>query len=394
MKSIQCIVVALGFVLSPWLLFAQQQPVATVKPVAQRIADRTFPSVFQAWSPADNLAGEDPLKTMARHDLIWAGPEHFGLKWEHGTQGLSDGFTAESIVKARQLREKLLALNPNMILLAEVRYYDAPANFLPKDHQWWLRQKDGSPTPGWEEGKYLLLNFADPEFQQRVATCARACVQSGVFDGVMLDWWHENDDRVALLAQVRKAVGDEALIIVNTNDETAPKSAPLINGLFMECYRSETTQDWARIATTLRWAETNLRKPHINCVETWYHKSRQDLEMMRAVTTLALTHSDGYCLFSDPNPLPTPDHLHNWYPFWNKSLGKPLAKAVTREDGTIAREFEQGTAVYNPPGNKRVRLVFPDMRTSLALVTKAREHSLNAGDGDIFLHAVAGSDRQ
>ena len=45
---------------------------------------------------------------------------------------------------------------------------------------------------------------------------------------------------------------------------------------------------------------------------------------MRATTTLALTHGDGYCLFSDPNPLPTPDHMHNWYPFWNKSLGRPL----------------------------------------------------------------------
>ena len=113
---------------------------------------------------------------------------------------------------------------------------------------------------------------------------------------------------------------------------------------------------------------------------------------MRAVTTLALTQSDGYCLFSDPNPLPTPDHLHDWYPFWNKSLGKPLAKAVTRDDGTIAREFEHGTVVYNPPGNKRVRLVFPDMRASFAQATKAREHSLNAGDGDIFLRTVTGGD--
>jgi hypothetical protein len=37
----------------------------------------------------------------------------------------------------------------------------------------------------------------------------------------------------------------------------------------------------------------------------------------------ALVFSNGYALFSDPNSLPTPDHLHDWYPFWDKSLGKP-----------------------------------------------------------------------
>ena len=85
---------------------------------------------------------------------------------------------------------------------------------------------------------------------------------------------------------------------------------------------SKTAQDWKRIADTLAWAEANLREPRVNCLETWFHKSRDDLNLMRATTTLALTHSDGYCLFSDPNPLPTPDHLHNWYPFWNREPGQ------------------------------------------------------------------------
>ena len=75
---------------------------------------------------------------------------------------------------------------------------------------------------------------------------------------------------------------------------------------------------------------------------------------MRATTTLALTHSDGYCLFSDPNPLSSPDHLHNWYAFWNRSLGKPVAKGTANSDGTMRREFENGTVVYNPMGNKVV----------------------------------------
>ena len=50
------------------------------------------------------------------------------------------------------------------------------------------------------------------------------------------------------------------------------------------------------------------------------------MTLMRATTTLSLTLSDGYCLFADPDPLPTADHLHDWYPYWNKSLGKAVAE--------------------------------------------------------------------
>jgi hypothetical protein len=106
---------------------------------------------------------------------------------------------------------------------------------------------------------------------------------------------------------------------------------------------------------------------------------------MRATTTLALTHSDGYCLFSDPNPLPTPDHLHNWYKFWNRSLGKPLAKGKAAGDGTVRREFENGTAVYNPMGNKAVSVAFGEERRSAATGRIAQSHELGSPDGDVFL---------
>ena len=48
------------------------------------------------------------------------------------------------------------------------------------------------------------------------------------------------------------------------------------------------------------------------------------IRLDRPDEAIALTLSDGYCLFSDPNPLPTPDHLHNWYAFWERGLGRPV----------------------------------------------------------------------
>jgi hypothetical protein len=299
---------------------------------------------------------------------------------------LGDAFAAHSIQRATAFREKLLKLNPNMILIAEVRYRDAHRRYLPKSHEWWLRDEQGRISPGWREGGFLRLDFHNPEFRNHVARQAKAVVTSRVLDGVMLDWWSDDASRLALIREVREAVGEDAVIIANANDRKTPETAPYINGYFMECYRSKTAEDWRRISDTLTWAEENLRPPRINCVETWYHKSRDDLHLMRATSALALTHSDGYCLFSDPNPLPTGDHRHNWYPFWNKSLGRPVAKGKQRPDGTWWRQFDNGIVVYNPMGNRHVSIAFDEPRASVATGKTASKHQLDFLDGDIYLN--------
>ncbi len=355
------------------------------RPVFERVEGRDFPSVFQAWSGADNLPKKDRLTVMALHDLVWHAPGGFGLIWDTRPRGLAEGFTPESIRNGRRIRQKLLKLNPDIILVAEIRYRDAHPRFLPKEHRWWKRDKEGDLVKGWREGGFICLNFADPEFRAHVARRAKAAIQTGVVDGIMLDWWRDDEHRLALVKAVREAIGDKYLIIANANDRIAPESAPYINGYFMECTRSNTGADWKRIAATLKWAEMNLRQPRVNCVETWYHKSRTDLHLMRATTTLALTHSNGYCLFSDPNPLPSGDHRHNWYSFWNKSLGKPIGEGIYKNDGTVVREFQAGTVVYNPMGNRPVTVVFGDIRKSAATSLLSRDHELGCPDGDIYL---------
>lgn len=360
------------------------QETVSDKPVAGRVANRAFPSVFQAWNPADNLK-EDRVLTEARHDLIFHGERFFGLRWDSAHPGLAANFTPASIRTGLQRRRDLLRRNPNLILLVEIRYRDAHRSFLPDGHTWWRRDSEGKIVPGWQEGGYLQLDFSNPEYREHVAKQAQAAVSSGVVDGIMLDWWRDDADRLALVKTIRAHMGDEALILANANDRTTPQTAPFINGYFMECYRSQTAEDWKQVAVTLKWAERNLRQPRINCLETWYHKSRADENLMRATTTLSLVHSDGYCLFSDPNPLPTPDHLHNWYPFWERRLGAALAPGIARSDGAMAREFANGTAVYNPMGNQPVTVTFDESRSSSATGKRARVHSVGPCDGDLFL---------
>lgn len=353
-------------------------------PVADRIAGRSFPSVFQAWNPAENLT-EDRWKTAARHDLIFAGPSFFSLEWDRSPPGEARGFTPASVRKALERRAALLALNSNLVLLAEIRYRDAPASYLPEGHPWWLRNAAHQVEKGWDEGGYRQLDITSVEFRAQVADQAAAAVKSGVVDGVMLDWWQDDPHRLDLVKGIRMRIGERALILVNANDRRIPQSAPFVNGCFMECYRSRTAADWTRIADTLAWAEANLRAPRVNCLETWYHASRDDLSLMRATTTLSLVLSDGYSLFSDPNPLPTPDHLHNWYAFWETRLGRPLGPGRRQPDGAFVREFGGGTAIYNPMGNAAVRVSFDQPKTSTATGRRAPSHDVAPCDGDLFV---------
>ncbi len=353
--------------------------------ISERIAGRGFPSVFQAWSPADNVPGENKLVTAARHDLIWHGLGWYGLIWDKRPCGLGESIRPESIEAGLNKRRELLKLNPNLILIAEIRYRDASRRFLPENHKWWRRNEDGTLAKGWAEGGFLQLDFDNPEYRAHVAKRAGAVVKTGVVDGVLLDWWRDDESRLELVKMVRQAIGDDHLIIANANDRTTPRTGPYINGYFMECYRSKTPKDWQRIAETLKWAEVNLREPRANCLETWYHNSRDDLNLMRATTTLALTCSNGYCLFSDPNPLPTGDHRHNWYPFWDANLGKPTAPGIKMPDGTIRRNFDNGTAVYNPMGNKTVTITFDHPRAGTATGKTSKKHTIKSLDGDIYL---------
>jgi hypothetical protein len=353
--------------------------------VARRISDRSFPSVFQAWNGASPVAGADATAMQALHDLVFVHPSMLGIESKTAFEGMAVDFTPASIAAAKARRVALLSKNPQLILLAEIRYRDAPKGFIPEDAPWWKRDAQNQFVIGWAEGEYRLLDVAQADWQEQVAQRAKAVMATGVFDGIMLDWWVDDASRLSLIRRIRNAIGKEALVLVNSNDLTIPLTSEHVNGLYMECYRTKSREDWKRIEETLRWAEKELRTPRINCLESWYHESRRDLNLMRAVTTLSLTHSDGYCLFADPNDLPTPDHLHDWYAFWDKGLGRPIKPGVQRADGAWERMFSSGTVIYNPAGGSSVTVRFSAPYRSRASGLISTEHTVNANDGDIFI---------
>lgn len=360
---------------------------------AERIAEREYPSIFQAWTaaspPRASLFDAD-----SRHDLAILSPWSMRVRWDARCtpyEGLATNFADDSVAAGRQMRAKLLGENPRMVFLLEIRYRDAKPGYLPPGPQWWLGKPGYKVASG---DQYDLVRYDSDEYRRLAAAKCKAAVDSGVFDGCFLDWWTEggaeSDDRIRLLKTIREAVGDRALLMVNANFRRIPRSAAFVNGLFMEVTKDHdaTPDAWATLTDTLVWAETAVREPRINALEI-QDPSRADLPRMRLATATALVRSNGYALFADPDGARAPEHGHDWYPFWDKSLGRPRGAGFARPDGAWQREFERGTVVYNPMGRAPVSVSFAETRTDAAAGAAATAFTLAGGDGNLFLRPRA-----
>ncbi|MCY3741226.1 MAG: putative glycoside hydrolase [Candidatus Poribacteria bacterium] len=425
-------------------------------------ARRSYPSIFQAWSGIENRPDTDELHRLAQHDLAFAHPYAllrvaWDISEEQPYSGLATALSPSQLDTARQRKQQLLSLNPNLLLLVEIRCRDAryvsrqneadvenwwEVGYFPPDSPYWLKDSNGKPVVGWgedtngngeidENDKVLsyLIDFTNPEMQNLMVNQAVALDKSGLFDGIMLDWWNEDyatssvgvDDwsatiltreaeleaRLVILRKTREQVDDDFLILVNANMRQIPKSAPYVNGIFMECYKPEHNKGYSldqvlQIEKTLLWAEQHLREPRINCLEGWRvvteymgdlntrvaeRNSSENQQWMRMITTLSLTHSDGYVLFGDDNAIPVPDHLHNWYDFWDADLGQPLQEqAVQYRDvpGLFIREFENGWAIYNRSGSEQT-VTFDDRVVGVNGGKTQSLHKIPDFDGEIFL---------
>lgn len=75
---------------------------------------------------------------------------------------------------------------------------------------------------------------------------------------------------------------------------------------------------------------------------------------------------------------------HDWYPFWDRGLGRPLSAGSQRADGAWERPFENGLVCYNPAGGRPVTLVADRALRSRATGRTATQHAVPPGDGDIL----------
>ena len=395
-------------------------------PVRERIETRSFPSVHQAW---DHVVGLDHLTSDQRyalHDLHWS--PFFGLGgWQktatEPTYGLATSLSG-NLARAREIRQRRLDHNPNMVFLVETRIHNhLRSEAFPPDSDFWLRDAQGNIVKN--AFNEHLINFLKPEVQDLIVKRIVAVARCGLYDGVMMNGFFLNgagflgrhlyaatDEEIItatenILRAVRSQVRDDFLILINTHRTQATRYTEYVNGSFIDVLREYdggyTHHGLASIESTLLWSEENLRLPHINCVEGWGMTIEppdgiNNRRWMRVFTTMSLTHSDGYVLYNfNGNIFSDPHHRHLWYPFWDANLGQPVgpkAQQYKNIEGLFIREFTNGWAVYNRSGNAQT-ITLPasatrvsDRETNPAAVT----HILPDLDGEIYLTTKSPAD--
>ena len=408
--------------------------------VAPRIKDRDYPSIFAAWSGnrilnLPDLSGDE---AVIHHDLFWGGPG-FHLQWHRTPEGLR---LFGRIDDAHWIREDLLSQNPNFIRLVSLDYTDTDLADYPEDWPYWIRDENGNRVRASAGDSDFLIDFTHPVVQDILVQKAVAVAKCGLYDGIFLGGWEEDSStldnngvyyrsveaewsaRISMVRRIREVVGDDFLIIVKTNQRPAPLSAPYVNGMFMEAILDEQDTGYTHaglreIESTLLWSAQNFRAPQINTLEgrgisLEPPDSPRNQQRMRVITTLSLTHSDGYVCYNigvigfshehayevwpghEREHIEGKSHLHNhqhyWYPFYDAPLGRPVGKKAQiyhksqghRIDGLFMREFTNGWAVYNRSG-KEQDIQLPMQAIGVASGTIGVNHTLSDLDGEIYL---------
>ena len=397
-------------------------------PIRDRIENRNLPSIIQAWDDGiQNLPTLSYHDRIAYHDLFW---HHlpFGLRFQQTPPWHQlAGYLESALVE----RDKLLSRNPNMLFLVEIRLVTANLNRLyPEDWPYWLRDEDGNLVSG---SRFIsdsyLIDFRLPEVQNIVVQQAIAVAKCGLYDGIMFDKWNEDlvllttihgdqylqyegtpefykaleeeqRARISILRQIREVVPDDFLILCNNNWNKSPLAAPYINGGMMETHHEGgyTNSKIADIEDALLWYEENVREPKINVLRGEGNPIEppdglNNRQWMRLFTTMSLTLSDGYALYTIGGYTAEGEKQyqnHIWYSFWDANLGQPISPTAQHYQGIpnlYIRKFTNGWAVYNRSGQAQTISL-----TSAAIPVSDREnnalsttHLLPDLDGEIYL---------
>lgn len=410
------------------------------RPIQERIQNRSFPSVFRAWHGIINRPELSVEENAAYHDLFIENPGGIFQTPSIYRVDPPYGFSIQgNLDRAKEIQARIISLNPNMLTIAAIPFNFIHKDTYPDDWPYWLRAPNGNRVyePFSNSG---LIDFTLPGAQDWIVERVKAVARCGLYDGILFDNWREEDEMLgdpqtgkvyrpvqdeydakeSILTRIREYVDDNFLILVNSNRSKIPRSAPYVNGIFMETVRDYeggyTYGGLHEIENTLLWAEENLRSPQVNCLEGWgveteVPDSPTNLRWMRAFTAMSLTHSDGYVLqITTEARHPTHehnwdvfeithreehdqgiehnhDHDHYWYNFWDADLGQPIgekAQLYENRDGLFIREFTNGWAVYNRSGTEQ-RIELPEKVSGVTGGLTDTAHTIPDLDGEIYL---------
>jgi hypothetical protein len=390
--------------------------ISTALPVAERIQNRTYPSIVAFWPKGS-------IEEIARYDFNYG--THFALDWDttqsQPTHGLATRYAGD-VKNAKKMRQQLLQQNPNMLFITELRVHNHLSSIgeldFPEGSDLYLRDSNGQIIRN-TTGQYVM-NILNRDLQDILIERIVGFSACGIFDGILIDGFLSHgighahyfsfgtpEDHIIaitrILREARARVRDDFLIIVNANFSKPTRYAEFINGSSMEPgadYAGIGGGTYKRLQVlddTLLWNEKNLREPIFNWAEFFYlptepPNSPANEQRMRLATARGLTHSDGYVRLTYKGEAwhDWLDQHNYWHDFWDTDLGRPVGEKGRLYDedieGLFIREFTNGWAVYNRSGiAQSVQL---PQSIGVASHKNGSVHTVPDLDGEMFLKVV------
>jgi len=355
--------------------------------IDEKLANRPTIPVFFPWPEWNNYCGRlmnfDCDTVSTPYSIVWT---------QAGVSRNLESTQAE----VSQAQTLLMRSDRDTLYLVseEWLYYTPPWRSFPDGSIFYLDEAF-SPAANTEYAGLQLINFLSPEWPAVLAKKALSFQHAG-FDGMMLDWWHDDgigrdatqvrSARMAIAKAIRDQVGSDFVLMAIENWNLNDPTEQYLSGVFLELwkerpsdayplrYSDEPTSRWdpsiERMEDVLKYWNTHLQWPKVIAFEPWkittgdYIADRntpQNYSYAKLFAAMALVIPDnGYMLYADNNgDWGGGDHQHAYYDFYHTDLGKPTSGIVTVENGVAYKQFEEGIVAYNRT-KTAVELTLPD----------------------------------
>ena len=226
-----------------------------------------------------------------------------------------------------------------------------------------------------EYGITKAMNIIDPEYPKAFADEVNAVSKDG-FHGLFLDYWHIHhptpwrgtrleNAMIVMTDEIRRKVGDDFLLLGNTNWSKNSNLVSPMNGVFLELYKEPYSRsdsfsftEIAEMEELIKFHEKHLRYPKLIAFEPWRITDKSDptnrtsednLRFARLYSAMATVIPEhGYILYADNNPdFDDGDHDHYYYDVYSVDLGKPVSKYTPITEGVAYKKFEDGYIAFN-----------------------------------------------
>jgi hypothetical protein len=325
----------------------------------------------------------------------YSSSNHYGIEWTNG------------------LYEERLPSNSRLELETPTwnYYYVGQSWGFWKDH---AKQQTFVTNIDWdhdaEYGVTKAMNIIDPAYPKAFAEEVYNIYENGIH-GLLLDWWHiqhptpwrgtklENA-MIDMTDEIRRKVGDDFLLLGNSNQLKNINLLKPINGVFLEWWKnhegSYTFTEIAEMEEVIKFNEKHLRYPKLIAFEPWRITDKSDptnrtsednLRFSRLYSAMATVIPEhGYILYADNNQdSDEGDHDHYYYDVYSVDLGKPVSKYTPITEGVAYKKFEDGYIAFNRLDND-VTVNFGDFEV---IIPSMDAVFLNK-DGTIYVGCEAG----